>query len=167
MKTITDNRFATTLPSCGSTQGDICLDESADRQLGAVEAANRALIRQDQRRQEAMAALEADSVWLNEIITTQFLLAKAELNLAEFMDLVVTRVARLTPATGVVIEMVERDEMVYRAATGSLAAQVGLRLKRAASLSGLCVRAREVLNCIDSKTDTRVDKEACRKVNAR
>lgn len=167
MKMIVDNRIASVSLYHGATQGDNLMDDSADRQLDVIEAANRALIRQDQRRQEAMAALEADSVRLNEIITTQYLLAKAELNLAEFMDLVVTRVARLTPATGVVIEMVEHDEMVYRAATGSLAAHVGLRLKRAASLSGLCVRTREVLNCIDSEADTRVDKEACRKVNAR
>ena len=138
-----------------------------DRQVGAIAATNRELIHQDEVRREAMAALEADSARLNEIVTTQFLLAKAQLNLPEFMDLVVTRMARLTPATGVVIEMVERDEMVYRAATGSLTAYVGLRLKRAASLSGLCVQSRNVMNCVDSETDARVDQAACRKVGAR
>ena len=138
-----------------------------DQQIGRIEASNRELRLQDQQRREAMAALEADSVRLNEIVTMQFLLAKAELNLAEFMELVLTRMARLTPATGVVIEMVEGDDMVYRAATGSLTNHVGLRLKRAASLSGLCVRTREVLHCVDSDNDSRVDKEACRRVGAR
>ena len=138
-----------------------------DQQLGRIEASNRELRLQDQQRREAMAALEADSARLNEIVTTQFLLAKAELNLVEFMDLVVTRMARLTPATGVVIEMVEGEEMVYRAATGSLTNYLGLRLKRAASLSGLCVQMREVLHCVDSDSDSRVDQEACRRVGAR
>lgn len=167
MKVVGDKSVASMSFLTGSTRGDDLLESSVDRQVDEIEAVNRALLVQDKRRQQAMAALEADSVRLNEIITTQYLLAKAELNLAEFMDLVVTRVARLTPATGVVIEMVEHDEMVYRAATGSLAAHVGLRLKRAASLSGLCVHTREVLNCIDSENDSRVDKAACRKVRAR
>ena len=140
---------------------------SVDQKIGRIEASNRELRLQNQHRREAIAALEDDSVRLNEIVTTQFLLAKAELNLVEFMDLVVTRMARLTPATGVVIEMVEHDEMVYRAATGTLKNHVGLRLKRAASLSGLCVHTREVLHCVDSNTDSRVDKEACLRVGAR
>lgn len=167
MKDVVDNKVANE-PLIGQvTRGEAPVEESAVRHLGVIKAVNRVLVVQDQRRQEAIATLEADSARLNEIITTQYLLAKAELNLPEFMDLVVTRMARLTPANGVVIEMVERDEMVYRAATGSLASFVGLRLMRATSLSGLCVRTREVLNCIDSEADSRVDKEACRKVNAR
>ncbi len=167
MKTIVDEKVASVAAFGGCDLRIDLFDDPADRQIDVIEAANRALVLQDQLRRAAMAALEADSVRLNEIVTTQYLLAKAELNLAEFMDLVVTRMARLTPATGVVIEMVERDEMVYRAGTGSLAAHVGLRLKRAASLSGHCVHTREVLNCFDSETDSRVDKDACRKVHAR
>ena len=138
-----------------------------DEQVGAIAANNRELQLRDQLRREAMAALEADSARLNEIVTTQFLLAKAELNLSAFMDLVVTRMATLTPATGVVIEMVEADEMVYRAGTGTLAAHVGLRLKRASSLSGLCVQSHNVLHCADTEVDSRVDRAACKKVNAR
>jgi diguanylate cyclase (GGDEF)-like protein len=57
--------------------------------------------------------------------------------------------------------------MVYRAGFGAAADHVGLRLKAAGSLSGLCVELDETLRCDDSETDDRVDREACRRVGAR
>ena len=65
------------------------------------------------------------------------------------------------------MELAEGDEMVYRAASGMAARLLGLRLKRASSLSGLCVETNEALRCDDSETDPRVDREACRKVGLR
>ncbi|AWL13357.1 hypothetical protein HMF8227_02909 [Saliniradius amylolyticus] len=77
----------------------------------------------------------------------------------------ITRLAeQLTFATGAVVELVDGDEMVYRAATGMAAKNVGLRLKRETSLSGLCVKENKVLNCGDAMNDPRVDKAACEKV---
>lgn len=54
--------------------------------------------------------------------------------------------------------------MVYRAACGSAESQLGPRLKRAGSLSGLCVETGNALRCDNAETDTRVDREACRRV---
>jgi len=56
--------------------------------------------------------------------------------------------------------------MVYRAASGTAASHVGLRLKIAASLSGQCVLTAEILRCDDAETDPRVDLVACRQVGA-
>jgi len=42
-----------------------------------------------------------------------------------------------------------------------------LRLKRNGSLSGLCVESGEILRCLDSEIDPRVDREACRRVGLR
>ena len=103
---------------------------------------------------------------LNEIVTTQAMLASAQLDLAAFMQTVVERMQAITPATGAVVEMIEGDDMVYRAASGSVAAFVGKRLKIAGSLSGLCVQQRTVLQSDDTASDPRVDAEACRMVGA-
>lgn len=67
-------------------------------------------------------------------------------------------------AEGAVVEICDGDEMVYRAASGSMAKFVGMRIKIAGSLSGLCVTNEEILYCEDSEVDARVDRVACRKV---
>ena len=104
---------------------------------------------------------------LLQVIATQTEIAKLGLDLGSVMDLVAQRSQSLTGADGSVIELAEGDEMVYRASGGSAASMLGLRLKRAGSLSGLCVAEGHPLRCDDSETDSRVDREACRKVGLR
>lgn len=108
-----------------------------------------------------------DSLRLNEIITTQCQLTEAKLDLEAFFELVVYRMDALTGATGSVVELVDGDDMVYRAGSGVTRTHVGLRLKRDSSISGLCVRMGEVLHCVDSETDERVDREACIRIGVR
>lgn len=104
---------------------------------------------------------------LTQVIRTQARLASADFDLSAFLNLVVQQMQKLTPATGVVVELVEKDEMVYRAATGTVAAYIGLRLKIIGSISGLCVKTRKILHSPDTEKDKRVNVEACRKVKAR
>lgn len=101
---------------------------------------------------------------LLEIIKTQTEIAKLGLDLGGVMALVAKRAQNLTSAAGAVVELAEGDEMVYRAACGSAEPQLGLRLKRAGSLSGLCVETGKALRCDNAETDTRVDRDACRRV---
>lgn len=98
------------------------------------------------------------------IIKTQTEIAKLGLDLGGVMALVAERAQKLTLADGAVVELAEGDEMIYRAACGSAEAQLGLRLKRAGSLSGLCVELGKALRCDNAETDARVDREACRRV---
>ncbi|GAB3025074.1 GAF domain-containing protein [Bowmanella dokdonensis] len=86
------------------------------------------------------------------------------LSLQQVMEKMATLAEELTFASGAVVEMVEGDEMVYQAATGKAREQLGLRLKRNNSLSGLCIREGKVLNCHDAATDPRVDFAACQAV---
>ncbi|HEX4006505.1 MAG TPA: sensor domain-containing diguanylate cyclase [Acidobacteriaceae bacterium] len=86
------------------------------------------------------------------------------LEAAAVMRVVAERAAAMTGATGAVIEMVDGAEMVYRAASGSAEDTLGLRLKRAGSLSGLCVEQGIALHCEDASTDARVDRAACARV---
>lgn len=83
------------------------------------------------------------------------------------VDAVIRRAQELTRSTGAVVELLDGDALVYWAASGSAALQVGLRMSAAGSLSGLCVARNTVLRCDDSEHDPRVNREACRRVGLR
>lgn len=114
-----------------------------------------------------MPHLALQPVRLERIIQMQSLIVQAVFDLDRFMQLVVDNLQELTHAMGAVVELVDGDDMVYRAASGSMAPYVGMRLAQASSLSGLCVRSTEVLTCSDAETDLRVDLAACRRVGVR
>lgn len=104
---------------------------------------------------------------LSRIITLQQEVVTSNLDLSELMKLCCVRTQELTGAAGAVVEMVEGQEMIYVATSGSLNNTMGIRLNIHSSLSGLAVRSGEVLYCEDSETDPRVNRDACRKVGAR
>ena len=104
---------------------------------------------------------------LRAIIQTQTEIAASDLDLDAVMQLIASRGQELTRANAGVIEIADGDEMVYRVTTGEATPFLGVRLKIASSLSGLCVREGRVLRSDDTDDDPRVDAEACRRVNAR
>lgn len=148
-------------------QAFVDIENVVKARTAELASVNQMLVRQNEIRKSAVETLQQDSARLNDIITTQYLLAKAALNHEAFIALVIERMGLLTQASGVVFESVESDEMVYQAATGTLAPYVGMRMERKHSLSGFCVQSREVLHCNDTETDPRVNLAACRKVDAR
>ena len=101
------------------------------------------------------------------IIRIQTEMARHGLDLAQVMSVVVDRALDLVKADGAAIELAENDEMVYRAVSGIASGQLGLRLKLASSLSGLCVLSGEITRCIDTETDNRVNRIACRRMHVR
>ena len=101
------------------------------------------------------------------IISLQNEIAAARLDFAEIMRVVVRRARELTGASAAVVELLDGDEMVYRAASGTAADSIGLRLRKNASLSGRCVELAVPLCCDDVAADPRVDLEACRRVGVR
>ncbi len=76
------------------------------------------------------------------IIELQNALAAAALTTEEVMQLVAERAAQLVTATGALVELVDGDDMVCRAAAGS-SRQVGLRRSQKSVLSGRCVAERK------------------------
>ena len=100
------------------------------------------------------------------MIELQNELAATAPDLDAIMGIVARATADLTGADAGVVELAENDEMVYRAASGSAAPHVGLRLRRDASLSGRCVTEGRVLRCDDAEVDPRVDRDATRLVGA-
>jgi signal transduction histidine kinase len=127
----------------------------------------RALETEIAERRRAEDGQRREAARLAAIIATQHAVVAAERDTEQVMAQVCQHAQEQTEADGGVVELAEGDEMVYRAATGSAAGSLGLRLKIATSLSGRCVLTGQVLLCPDSETDPRVDREACRRVNVR
>lgn len=100
------------------------------------------------------------------ILQTQSALVSVGFDLDNFMKITAERMQELTKATGATIELVDGEEMVYAATSGSVASFAGLRIRRDKSLSGLCVRKREVMISEDTSADPRVDAATCKKVGA-
>lgn len=98
------------------------------------------------------------------IIEAQTEITKFGLDLGMVMAITTEKAMTLLDADGAVIELAEKGEMVYRAASGVLAPFLGLRLAQDSSLSGLCVEQEQVLYSKDVMNDDRVDKVACQKV---
>jgi len=120
-----------------------------------------------ERRKNLDVAQQAEARRLERIIALQREIAGCHLDLPSAMSIITHRTQDLTRAQGAVVEMLEGDEMVYVAASGSGERHIGLRLKAAGSLSGLCVAENKVLSCEDTENDYRVNREACRTVKVR
>ncbi len=118
-------------------------------------------------RKQAEASLQQEFQRLSRVIATQQEIAIRNPNLDAVMAVIADRTQDLTRADGSVIEMVEGDELVYRAASGIASAYVGLRIKVATSLSGQCITTGSILLCHDSETDARVDRAACQRIGIR
>jgi N-acetylmuramoyl-L-alanine amidase len=63
--------------------------------------------------------------------------------------------------------MAENDEIVLRAAAGTVRPNLGARIDRDSSFSGACFRTAQILSCGDTETDARVNLQACRRLGAR
>jgi signal transduction histidine kinase/HPt (histidine-containing phosphotransfer) domain-containing protein len=140
---------------------------SSQAEAAPHEQIERRLAEQLIERKRAEEALERDRERLRAIIATQHAVATAPRDLQTVMNTLVERAYELTGADGAVIELAEGDWMVYRAASGTAASHVGVRVAIASSLTGQCVREGRLLRCDDSETDPRVDREACRRVGLR
>ena len=101
------------------------------------------------------------------IARTQAQIAGLDFDLDGFMQGVIDRFPEMTPAEGVVVELVDGDQMVYRAASAHLAQFLGMRIDRAGSLAGLCVEQARTLYAADTEEDPRVDREASRQIGLR
>jgi diguanylate cyclase (GGDEF)-like protein len=111
--------------------------------------------------------MDAQADRLRAIIRTQSEIAAADLDSGGVMRLVAQRAQELTSASAGVIEVPDRDEMVYTVTTGDATPYLGIRLDRDSSLSGLALDLDQVLHCNDTEVDPRIERSASRRVNAR
>jgi PAS domain S-box-containing protein len=93
-------------------------------------------------------------------------LAHARLPLPAYLQKVTDTLREVAGVGSAVVEWIEGEALVYRAASGAAAAHIGVRLPTAGSLSGLCITRQQALICRNSATDHRVDRAACEAVGA-
>lgn len=101
------------------------------------------------------------------IIEAQAEIVELGVDLGAVMAAAVEAAARIAGVEGAAVEFLEGEDLVYRAAAGMAANQLGLRLSREGSLSGLCIEAGTPLVCDDPETDERVNLAACRTLGLR
>ncbi len=87
--------------------------------------------------------------------------------LDEVLQLVAERAVAITGADGLAIALAENNEIVLRAAAGTVRPDVGARIERDSAFSGACFRTAQIVMCDDTETDPRVNLQACRKLGAR
>src|SRR5271165_1539611 len=87
--------------------------------------------------------------------------------LDEVLQLVAERAVAITGADGMAIALAENNEIVLRAAAGTVRPDVGARLDRDSAFSGASFRMAQAVNCDDTETDPRVNVQACRSLGAR
>ena len=87
--------------------------------------------------------------------------------LNEVLQLVAERAVAITGADGLAIALADNNEIVLRAAAGSIRPDLGARIDRDSAFSGACFRTAQIFNCDDTETDSRVNLQACRKLGAR
>jgi hypothetical protein len=73
----------------------------------------------------------------------------------------------ITGVDGLAIALAENDEIVLRAAVGTVRSEVGLHIDRNSEFSGASLRMAQLMSCEDTETDARVNLQACRRLNAR
>ena len=87
--------------------------------------------------------------------------------LDEVLQLVAERAVAITGADGLAIALAENNEIVLRAAAGTVRPDIGARIDRDSAFSGACFRSAQIVMCDDTETDPRVNLQACRKLGAR
>lgn len=90
-----------------------------------------------------------------------------QFTLDEVLQLVADRAVAITGADGLAIALAENNEIVLRAAAGTVRPDLGARIDRDSAFSGACVRTAQIVSCDDTETDARVNLQACRRLGAR
>jgi N-acetylmuramoyl-L-alanine amidase len=90
-----------------------------------------------------------------------------QFTLDEVLQLVADRAVEITGADGLAIGLAENNEIVLRAAAGTVRPDLGARINRDSAFSGACFRTARILRCDDTETDARVNLQACRRLGAR
>jgi len=119
------------------------------------------------RKERLLEYLERRNRHLLEICRAQSRLVAADFDLDEFMQMSVDLLRKLFGFGGVVVELVDGEEMVYVAIDADHARYRGLRLSRHASLSGRATLEGRLLHCTDTHDDARVDRANCAAVGIR
>ncbi len=146
-----------------SPQRKPLLDEVSFQQL--LQAAYVLQEHNDRLRAKGVQADFAEN--LSAIVETQKLIQTLQLDLTAAAELVAERVQKITNASGAAIGMIDKGQLVYRAATGSAATDAGTRVAPESALSADCLSKGSALNYPDVTPNLHVNSELFRNLNVK
>ncbi len=94
---------------------------------------------------------------LEEIIQAQTAIARLGINFGAILKEAAQQSQMLTNSDGAVIELIENDEMVIRAASGIASHYYGVRRSSANNMSSIAIKTKQALIANDTENDPRVD----------
>lgn len=94
---------------------------------------------------------------LEEIIQAQTSIARLGINFGAILKEAAQQSQKLTNADGAVIELIENDEMVIRAASGIASHYYGVRRDSANNMSAIAIQTQKAFIANDTENDDRVD----------
>jgi diguanylate cyclase (GGDEF)-like protein/PAS domain S-box-containing protein len=101
------------------------------------------------------------------VVAAQNAIVEGAGELGPTLDIVAREARAIVGADGSVVELADGDDMVYRAAAGDGVAHLGARVPMRGSLAGAVLTDGETAICVDTETDPRVDRDACRRIGVR
>ena len=107
-----------------------------------------------------------DTEVLSAIVELQGTIATGELDVDDAMDLIAMRSRNITNATGIAIGLLQGDQLVYRAGSGSGATFVGQHVMATLCASGRNPARSEILRVENAQTDRRIEAAICRQLGA-
>src|SRR5579863_70989 len=154
-----------TWPLAGKSASACVHPADADDEASPLDALQALLafsvLHEQARRKKLDAAVNPDSPSITEFDTGE------QFVLDEILQLVAERALAITGADGVAIALAESDEVVLRAAAGTVRPDLGARIDRDSGFSGACFRDGQIVCCDDADIDPQVNAAACRELGAR
>jgi hypothetical protein len=100
------------------------------------------------------------------LIAIQRSITTGELDVDQTMRLIADRARNIANATGVAVALLKADQLVYRAASGSVASYVGRRETAVLSVSAHKSPRTEILRVENAQADARIEAAICRQFGA-
>ena len=107
-----------------------------------------------------------DTEVLSAMVELQGTIATGELDVDGAMDLIAMRSRNIANATGIAIGLLQGDQLVYRAGSGSGATFVGQHVMATLCVSGSNAARSEILRVENAQTDRRIEAAICRQLGA-
>jgi hypothetical protein len=115
----------------------------------------------------ALQESELDSQSLCSLLQVERAIATGEADQDWVMHLIADRARNVASATGIAIALLEKNQLVYRAASGSATTYVGRHLTAVLSVAPRSETAREILRVENAETDPRIEAAICRQRGAK
>ena len=108
-----------------------------------------------------------DSQSLCSLLQLQRAMATGETDEDSVMHLIAEHARNVAGATGVAVALLEKDQLVYRAGSGSATTYVGQRLTAVLSVAPRSTVPLEILRVENAETDARIEAAICRQRGAK